>query len=117
MRNSNRTGVDLLTLGVVGAIGFIAFKALTSPSQSRRQPRALPAPRRDFLVLYSTHGSDFHFKDGGVEVPAGPYMTFDEAAAHCERFDTGSEAVDGRACVFDVRTGTKYNPYPAAAAQ
>ncbi len=117
MRNGNRNGVDLVTLGVAGVLGFFAFKALTSPRRvPGQQPRALPAPRREFLVLYSTHGSGFHFKDGTTNQPEGPFMTFDEAAADCERFDTSSEAVEGRACVFDVRTGVKYNPYPASAA-
>ena len=116
MRNSNRNG-DLLAIGVVGLLGFIAFKALSSPSRvPSRQQRSLPAPRRDFLVLYSTHGSEFHFKDGGTTVPDGPYMTFDEAAAAAERFDTASDIVDGRAVVFDVRSGDKFNPYPTAAA-
>ncbi|CAN5146446.1 hypothetical protein BH10CYA1_BH10CYA1_38500 [soil metagenome] len=115
MRNSNRNG-DLLTLGVAGLLGFIAFKALTSNRPSNQQ-RALPQPRRQFLVLYSTHGAEFHFADGSNDVPAGPYMTFDEAAAVAERFDTASDIVEGRACVFDVREGVKYNPYPTAAAQ
>lgn len=118
MRNSNRNGVDLLAIGVVGVLGLFAFKALTSPRRSASQPnRVLAAPQRDFLVLYSTHGAGFHFKDGSTDLPDGPFMTFDEAAADCQRFDAGAEAVDGRACVFDVRTGVKYNPYPAAAAQ
>lgn len=114
MRNSNRSG-DLLTIGVAGLLGFIAFKALTSTRPSNQQ-RALPRPRREFLVLYSTHGSEFHFADGSNDLPDGPYMTFDEAAAIAERFETGSDVVEGRACVFDVRNCVKYNPYPTAAA-
>ncbi len=114
MRNSNRNA-DLLTIGVAGLLGFIAFRALTSTRPSNEQ-RALPKPRREFTVLYSTHGSEFHFADGSTDVPAGPYMTFDEAAAVAERFDTASDVVEGRTCVFDVRNAVKYNPYPAAAA-
>ncbi len=116
MRNSNRNS-DLLAIGVVGLLGFIAFKALTStsPRSSNRQ-LLLPAPRRDFLVLYSTHGSEFHFVDGSNDLPDGPYMTFSEAAAIAERFDTASDAVEGRAVVFDVRNCVKYNPYSTAAA-
>jgi hypothetical protein len=118
MRNSDRSGVDLLALGVAGMLGFIALKALTSPSRSAgHRPAALPAPRRDFLVLYSTHGSSYHFLDGTTDLPEGPYMTFEEAAADCQRFDETSEAIEGRAVVFDVRHCVKYNPYPAAAAQ
>ncbi len=120
MRNSNRNS-DLLAIGVVGLLGFIAFKALTSSSgnagsQPRRQ-RALSAPRKDFLVLYSTHGSEFHLADGSTEVPAGPYLTFSQAAADAERYETTTEAIDGRSLVLEVSTGQRYNPYPRAAAQ
>ena len=116
MRNSNRNG-DLLTIGVAGLLGFIAFKALTSPRSASRQQRLLPAPRRDFVVLYSTHGCEFHFADGGTDLPDGPFMTFGEAAAVAERFDTTADAIEGRALVYDVREGVKYNPYPTAAVQ
>lgn len=121
MRNSNRNGADLLAIGVVGFLGFIAFKALTSSSgkggaQSRR-PLALPAPRKDFLVLYSTHGSNFHFADGSTDVPAGPFLTFSEAAADAQRYESATEAVDGHSLVLEVSTGDRYSPYPRAAAQ
>jgi len=119
MRNSNRNS-DLLAIGVVGLLGFIAFKALSSSSgNAGRQPRqrSLSAPRKDFLVLYSTHGSEFHFADGSTDVPAGPYLTFSQAAADAERYETTTEAIDGRSLVLEVSTGDRYSPYPRAAAQ
>jgi hypothetical protein len=116
MRNSNRNA-DLLALGAVGFLGFLAIKALTTPSQrpANRQ-RALPAPRREFLPLFSVHGAAYGFGTSGNEMPA-TYKTFDEAAADARRFDTTADAIDGRACVMDVRTGQRYSPYPAAAQQ
>ncbi len=121
MRNSNRNGADLLAIGVVGFLGFIAFKALTSTSgragSQARRPQALPASRKDFLVLYSTHGSEFHFADGSTDVPTGPFLTFGEAAADAERYDTTTQAIDGRSLVLEVSTGDRYSPYPRAAAQ
>jgi hypothetical protein len=119
MRNSNRN-VDLLALGAAGILGFLAIKALTTPSSASRsatRPRALPAPRREFLPLYSVHGAAYGFGTPGNEMPVAPFKTFDEAAQDARRFDTTADAIEGRACVMDVRTGQRFSPYPAAAQQ
>jgi hypothetical protein len=120
MRSNNRDrGTDLLVLGAASVLGFLFVKALTTPSNRRvvTGQRSLPQPRREFVVLYSKHGSDFRFDTPSNELPAAPYKTWDQAAADAQRFDTTADAIDGRALVLHVPSGDRYSPYPAASQQ
>ncbi len=61
--------------------------------------------RREWVVMSSGHGSDFRFDGGdGKEVPAGPYLTFDEAREEGIAWELISDTIGGRACLYNVRT-------------
>jgi hypothetical protein len=60
---------------------------------------------REWTVMFSGHGSKFRFEGGdGTEVPAGPYLTIDEARADGIDWECSADTIGGRACLYNVRT-------------
>jgi hypothetical protein len=61
--------------------------------------------RREWVVMSSGHGSKFRFDGGdGSQVPEGPYLTYDEAAAEGAEWESMADTIGGRACLYNVRT-------------
>lgn len=115
-QNQDRT--DPVILIGVAILGFFVLKALTTPNQRRvvsgpRRQLALPEPGRDYLVLYSGHGSDFRFGnlDGGTTAPSEPFKTLSEAVADARKWELTADAIGGRAKIQNMRTGEQFDPF------
>lgn len=122
MRQNRDNSLDVVVLGAAAVLGFFVLKALTTPSQprrvanGRRRQLALPEPGRDFVVLYSGHGSDFRF-DGldGTTAPAEPYKTLSEAVADARKWELTADTIGGRAKIQNMRTGEQFDPFSISA--
>lgn len=117
----DQTNPLLIAAGLLA--GYAIVRALTGPSRSaarRTAPRspsatangaqlALAAPasdRREWVVMYSGHGSAFRY-DGADphNPPPPPYLTLGEAKEAAAHWELHADTIGGRAVIKNIRTG------------
>jgi len=75
------------------------------PARLTTNPLYTDDSPREYVTMYSAHGSKCVFDTPERKVPAAPWMTFEEACAFGLNWCSVADTVGGDACVYHVPSG------------